>query len=116
MAIQGTKDYEVLKGATWAGSVVTVNVNAAALDLTGASVVMEIRSAVSNQIALTLSTTGGEITLTDAANGEFTIGSQTITLPEGEYRYATTITLSGGDIKRYIKGDFIVRREFVENE
>lgn len=115
MAQQDTWNVTVIEGDRWDGAVVTVTVNAVLSDLTGLTIEMAIRYPGRTDNALLLSTATGDITLSDPANGEFTIDPMTVSLPVGEYRHAITISYASGP-KTYVKGDFIVRQKDVENE
>ena len=48
------------------------------------------------------------ITITDAENGKFQIDEQIINIAAGNYKYDIRITFSDGNVKTWIKGDFLV--------
>lgn len=71
----------------------------AVLDLTDTSIVFDF-------ISKTLSTTGEEVEITDAAGGKFSVKEQIIDWPKGTYRYSVTITFPDGKIRTYFKGQW----------
>lgn len=102
-----TYNISVLNGDTYAGCNFTITVNSAALNLTGAAIKMQVRKQREEAVVLELST-GSGITITTAAEGKFKINEQVISCAVGVYLYDIQITLSGGNIKTYIKGTFTV--------
>jgi len=92
------------KGDTWEGQEFTLYVNGELKDLTDASIVLTLDTGD------TLTSAGGDITITDAANGVFQIDEQTIDFVEGVHSYEIKFTFSDGDIKTYIKGDWEITK------
>ena len=90
------------KDDTWAGQEFTLYVNGVVKDLTSATIVLTLDTGD------TLSTTNGDITITDATNGVFRIGEQTISFDAGVHKYEIKFTFSDGDIKTYIKGTWTI--------
>lgn len=91
-------------GDTFDGVDFTVTVNAAPLDLTGATITMTVKKdSCKGQTVLTL-TNGSGLTVTNAANGQFEIDEQIINLPADTYYYEITFTLADTSVKTYISG------------
>lgn len=91
-------------GDTFDGVDFTITVNAAPLDLTGATITMTIKKdTCKGPVALTL-TNGSGLTITDAANGQFEIDEQIISLPADTYYYEITFLLADSSVKTYISG------------
>jgi len=95
------------KGDTYEGTTFTILVNAVALDLTGS--VIEVKF-WKNGNKYTLSTTSGEITLTDPGNGVFKFNEQVISFDAGTYCHEFKFTLASGKVKTYIKGTWKITR------
>jgi len=94
-----------------------VTVNAVALDLTSAIIKMDLRKASDREVTdgtllknFTTVASGG-ITITDAANGEFEIDEQVVDVIPGTHNYDIEITLSGGEVKTYISGDWTIKQD-----
>lgn len=83
------------------------------VDLTGASIRMQLRkSKTSGSIALTLhSGASGGIIITSAAAGIFQIDAFTVEVAANTYVYDIEITLSTGEIKTWIEGEFNVLQD-----
>ena len=95
------------KGDTYEGSTFTVLVNGVALDLTDATISVKLWG---GSDTYTLTTTDGELTITDAANGVFTVDEQVINFNARTYCHEFTFTLSTGAVKTYIKGTWKITR------
>lgn len=93
-------------GDTWKGfPSVDITRNGAPVDLTGASIAMHVRLfPKAAETELELSTAGGEIVITDADAGEFSIPARVVTLPEGTLHYDIELTLASGEVKTWIAG------------
>ena len=98
------------KGDTFAGASFTINVNASPLDLTGATIVMTVKRGDCNgsTVGTLSSANAGEITITNAAGGEFQIDEQVIDFPAGTHYYDIQFTLQDGTIKTYISGNWTI--------
>ena len=90
------------KDDTWVGQEFVLYVNDAVKDLTSATIELTLDSGD------TLTTTDGDITITDASNGEFKIDSQVITFSAGVHKYEIKFTFSDGEVKTYIKGHWTI--------
>ena len=90
---------------TFEGVSFTVLVNNIALNLTGASIRMMLRSQkLADTAVLTLSTVDESIVITNAAAGIFQVKKQIITATPATYFYDIEITLSDGTVKTYVEG------------
>lgn len=101
------------KGDTFNQVAFEVTKNATALDLTGATIKMQLRkqySDVSPALALTSVASAG-ITITNAASGQFKINEQIIDIEVYNYVYDIQFTLASGEVKTYVKGGFNVTPE-----
>lgn len=76
----------------------TITVNAVALDLTGADIV------VSSQPAGINLAVGAGLTVTNAAAGQFKINSQILSTKAGTYNYFVKFFLSDGSVQTYLTG------------
>ncbi|REK56941.1 MAG: hypothetical protein DWQ49_09545 [Bacteroidetes bacterium] len=98
-------------GDTFEGATFTVTVNAAPLDLTGATLEMSVLrndnknpNVPKGKLVLQLDSGGNGLTITDAVNGIFDIDEQIINLGVGDYYYDIKFSLSDGSVKTYIGG------------
>ena len=90
---------------TFEGVSFTVLVNTVALNLTGASIRMMLRSQkLADTAVLTLSTADEKIIITNTAAGIFQVKKQIITVAPATYFYDIEITLSDGTVKTYVEG------------
>jgi len=98
------------KGDTFNQVVFEVKRNNTAIDLTGATIKMQLRKQYSDtSAALSLtSVASAGITITNASNGNFKINQQIIDIEVFNYVYDIQFTLSNGEVKTYIKGGFNV--------
>jgi hypothetical protein len=92
-----------IKGDTFNGVQFEVLVNTIALNLTGASIKMQMRYTPTSVSVKEFNTTSG-ITITDATAGKFKINKQIIDIAFKKYFYDIEITLQTGEVYTYIKG------------
>jgi|WetSurMetagenome_2_1015567.scaffolds.fasta_scaffold72096_4 hypothetical protein len=97
----------VYNNDTFSGVNFTVRVNLVALNLTGAAIRMQVRKN-RNEAAIIDLALGTGLTITDAAAGKFRIDEQIFSGVPGTYQYDIEIILGDGDVKTYIKGNFII--------
>jgi hypothetical protein len=103
-----TSTIETKFNNTYNGAEFTITVNGEPLDLTGASLTMQLRLGIDTAIVKEFSL-GAGLTLTDPKNGKFTFDNQIITVSPATYKYDILIDLANGTRKTYPSGDFIVR-------
>lgn len=101
------------KGDTFNEVAFEVKKNGTAINLTGATIKMQLRKQYSDVSAvLSLTSVGSAgITITNATNGHFKINAQIIDIEVFNYVYDIQITLSSGEVKTYVKGGFNVTPE-----
>jgi hypothetical protein len=101
------------KGDTFNEVAFEVKKNGTAINLTGATIKMQLRklySDVSAALSLTSASSAG-ITITNASAGQFKINEQIIDIEVFNYVYDIQFTLSSGEVKTYVKGGFNVTPE-----
>lgn len=69
------------------------------IDIAGTTIVFDF-------ISKTLSIAGGEVEITDAAAGQFSVKEQIIDWAKGTYRYSLTITWPSGKVRTYLRGQW----------
>lgn len=101
------------KGDTFNEVAFEVKKNGTAINLTGATIKMQLRkqySDVNSVLSLTSVGSAG-ITITNAASGQFKINAQIIDIEVFNYVYDIQFTLSSGEVKTYVKGGFNITPE-----
>jgi hypothetical protein len=101
------------KGDTFNEVAFEVKKNGTAIDLTGATIRMQLRKQyedVTPALSLTSASSAG-ITITNAASGLFKINAQIINIEVFNYVYDIQFTLSSGEVRTYVKGGFNVTPE-----
>ena len=101
------------KGDTFSEVAFEVKKNGTAINLTGATIKMQLRknySDVSPALALTSVSSAG-ITSTGASAGQFKINTQIIDIEVFNYVYDIQFTLASGEVRTYVKGGFNVTPE-----
>jgi hypothetical protein len=102
------------KGDTFDEVTFQVKINNIVVDLTGATIKMQLRKNFSDVTpALSLTSAGSAgITLSNATNGEFKINKQIIDIEVYNYVYDIQITFSDGTVKSsWIYGSFNITNE-----
>ncbi len=102
-----------IKGDTFDEVAFQLKINEEVVDLTGATIKMQLRknySDTSAALSLTSVSSAG-ITITNAAEGRFKINTQIIDIEVYNYVYDIQITLSSGVIKTYVQGGFNITNE-----
>jgi len=101
------------KGDTFNEVAFEVKKNGTAINLTGATIKMQLRKQYSDVSAvLSLTSVGSAgITITNATAGQFKINAQIIDIEVFNYVYDIQFTLSNGEVKTYVKGGFNVTPE-----
>lgn len=101
------------KGDTFNEVAFEVKKNGTAINLTGATIKMQLRkqySDVSAVLSLTSVSSAG-ITITAPTSGQFKINAQIIDIEVFNYVYDIQFTLASGEVKTYVKGGFNVTPE-----
>ena len=102
-----------IKGDTFDEVAFQLKINDAAVNLTGATIKMQLRknyTDTSAALSLTSVSSAG-ITITDAETGQFKINSQIIDIEVYNYVYDIQITLASGVVKTYVQGGFNITNE-----
>jgi hypothetical protein len=93
------------RGDTWNGiNSIVITSDGSPVNLTGASIKMELREDIDAPVALTLSTEDGTIVINDPLQGTLTIPPILIDIPFGNYLYDLQITFANGVVKTYLLG------------
>ena len=102
-----------IKGDTFDEVAFQLKINDTVVNLTGATIKMQLRKCYSDTAAaLSLtSVSSAGITITNAANGEFKINTQIIDIEVYNYVYDIQITFSSGVVKTYVQGGFNITNE-----
>jgi hypothetical protein len=102
-----------IKGDTFDEVAFQLKINTTVVNLTGATIRMQLRKSYSDTVAaLSLtSVSSAGITITNATNGEFKINTQIIDIPVYNYVYDIQITLASGVVKTYVQGGFNITNE-----
>jgi len=93
---------------------------AAPVDLTGASIRMQVRTHKESATALlSVSTDAGGITITDAANGEFAVRVEAIDTDDLEFPkgvYDIEIEMPDGTVNRLVEGAVTLSRQVTRTD
>lgn len=94
-------------GDTFNGLQLTYTVNDAPVDLSEASIRLQLRRSVTDKrVALRLDTDNGGIVITDATAGQFTIPAQIVNIAPAVYVHDLEITLANGTRKTRMVGEW----------
>jgi hypothetical protein len=103
-------DFIHKKGDTFEAVNFAVIKNAVALNLTGATIKMQLKKECGGIPILSFTSVGSAgLTITNAAGGLFKINKQIINISEYVYLYDIEITFSNGDVKSWVSGEFNVK-------
>jgi hypothetical protein len=98
-----------IKGDTFDEMPFAIVKNSVALNLTGATIRMQLRRECGGLIALSLtSVASAGITITNAVGGLFKINKQIINIASGNYAYDLEILFSDGTVKTWLSGEFLI--------
>lgn len=101
------------RGDTWAGlGSVTVKVDGAPLDLTGAKIEMQLRRTPRHaKVMLEWSTLYETIEFVDALNGVFRVLSRKMDVPAGSYHWDIELTLASGRVLTIAAGTWSIGQD-----
>ena len=84
------------------------------VDLTGATMIMQIRADSGEAILHTFSTANGKIVIDDAPAGKFHIEAEVLNFTAGVYKHDLQITFADGRVKTYYSGIFELTSDISE--
>ena len=101
------------KGDTFKGTSFTILVNTVALNITGATIEMQLKleKKAGATAVKTFTTADSSIIITDGPAGKFQIASQIINIPAKQYYYDIEITLLSGVKETYISGKWQILQD-----
>jgi hypothetical protein len=93
-------------GDTWRGiSLITLQQNGSAIDLTGAVVDMQVRYQIDSPSVINFSTKDDTIVIREPyTSGNISIPEQIVSIPVGIYQYDIKVTFPTGRVKTYFRG------------
>jgi hypothetical protein len=98
-----------IKGDTFEAVNFALVKNSVVVNLTGATIRMQLRSECGGLIALSLtSVANAGITITNAAGGLFRINQQIINIASGNYLYDLEILFADNTVKTWLSGEFLI--------
>ena len=99
------------RGDTWNGAIFEILLNGSALDLTGATILCQLKKNKSDNTAVVEFTELDGITITDAPNGVFRIDETIINVVPKAYYYDIQVTLQDGTVITPVDGTFTVSED-----
>ena len=101
-----TVNFTHKRGDTFYQTPINIQVNSVDLDLTGATILMQLRKEAGGVVMFTPA-----LTITDALGGDFQIDEQIINISACTYQYDIQITLSDDTVVTWISGLFIINND-----
>jgi hypothetical protein len=102
-------NFSTKRGDTFDEVLFELKKDGVAINLTGATIHMQLRKAAGGPVFLNLiSTASAGITITDAVAGKFKINTTIINLEANVYLYDIEITFSTGEVRTWVSGQFTV--------
>ena len=102
-------NFQAIRNDTFEAVPFAVLKNNVAVDLTGATIKMQLRKEAGGVIALSLtSVSSAGITITNTSGGLFKINKQIISIDAFNYLYDIQIAFSDGTVKTWISGEFLI--------
>jgi hypothetical protein len=102
----GVNDIQIWRNDTWRQTFVLTQ-NSVAINLTGATITIQVRKGCDGVLALSATTGGGGITIGGAGSNEITV-DKLVNIAKGKYVYDVNVVFSSGYVRTYLEGDFIV--------
>ena len=96
------------RGDTFEGIQFTINKNGSPLDLTGASICIQVKINKTDETFVIEWTESDGITITDAVNGVFQIDETIIDVPAAQYQQDVQITLASGEVLTPTFGTWLI--------
>ena len=105
-------NFSHIKGDTFDEVAFSIKINNIALDLTGATIKMQLKKSSNSPASLSLSSVSSAgITITSPSAGLFKINEQIIDIEVFNYAYDIQLTLASGVVKTYVSGTFNITKE-----
>jgi len=105
-------NFSHIKGDTFDEVAFSIKINNIALDLTGATIKMQLKKSSDSPASLSLSSVSSAgITITSPSAGLFKINEQIIDIEVFNYAYDIQLTLASGVVKTYVSGTFNITKE-----
>jgi hypothetical protein len=105
-------NFQNIKGDTFEQVNFELKLNNVAVNLTGATIRMQLRKEYGDTIILGLTSVGSAgITITNAALGLFKINEQIINVAAFNYLYDIEIAFADGTVKTWISGNFQIKQD-----
>lgn len=105
-------NFSHIKGDTFDEVAFSIKINNIALDLTGATIKMQLKKSSDSPASLSLtSVSSAGITITSPSAGLFKINEQIIDIEVFNYAYDIQLTLASGVVKTYVSGTFNITKE-----
>jgi len=101
----GKLDIQIWRNDTWQ-QVFTLLADTTPINLSGATVYIQVRKGCGGTLALTL-TNGSGVTIGGANNNQITV-NKLVNIDKGNYVYDLQVTFTSTVVKTYLEGDFIV--------
>ena len=102
-------NFSTKRGDTFDEVLFELKKDGTAIDLTGATIKMQLRKAAGGPIFLEFtSVSSAGITITDATAGKFKINSVIINLEANVYLYDIEITFASGEVRTWVSGQFTI--------
>jgi hypothetical protein len=103
---------DAIQGDTFDGIEYDVTVNGTTIDLTSATIKMDLRTSPTGALVLSLDSDGNGLTiLTPPTDGKFTIDQQIVDVPARTYSYDIEIDFHDGRVKTYISGTWPITQD-----
>jgi hypothetical protein len=102
-----------IKGDTFDEVAFSIKINNVDLDLTGATIKMQLKRPADLTVAILsiTSVASAGITITNPSGGLFKINEQIIDIEVFNYAYDIQLTLASGVVKTYVSGTFNITKE-----
>lgn len=100
-----TLDIKIWRNDTWK-QVYALFANTVPINLTAATVFIQVRKGCGGTLALSL-TNGNGVTIGGANNNEISV-DKLVNIDKGNYKWDLQVTYSDGTVKTYLEGDYIV--------
>lgn len=98
------------RGDTWVG----LSLFKLPVDLTDSNIKIDFRKQIDSPVALTFSTTNGDIVITQPTEGIFSIPPRIINIPFGIYLYDIQVTFANGVVTTYVEGTWEIIPDITE--